>query len=462
MSLLDLLILIVAGIAATGWFSASSVAVNQLPDAALVAVAVALGSVVVAAFSGLPSAARVAKLGRRDSIGAAVAGAVVFAAAPLAVLALRRTDAPSGSEVLFFTTAAWGALAVIAASLSTRRSSLVQLAAVSAGLLGAATIVANWERPSSFSPMVKFPTLEAGMLLAGVAFAIGSRYLCSLIRTGGVRPVLSIAWSGALAASLVAASVAVFASPVGLNQLTTAFSFLGVQLVIAGLSVGAFAVAWGSSLEHLGLARSASALFLPPALLTAIAATEGVARAALGPNPVQWGGAAGGIALTAVAVAALLGFEPPSPLPLRPEPRRGLGDAGPARPRIRFARAGGRRPVLAGARGDDRGSGGRPTLDGDLADDRRRDLGGMAASRGRALRRSADLRCRAILVVSSSANCGSCARHRNRSELAFCGRHATSDLDALAARRAPPRPWHGVCANGRSFGSPTRSGSLRS
>ena len=317
MSVIDVLILIAAGAAATGWFSASSVLVDQLPDAALMAIALLVGSVVVLAFSGLPSRRAIAKMGQGSSWGAGVAGVVVFAAAPLAVLAFRRTDAPSGSEVLFFTTAAWGALAVVAASLAMRRPSLMQVAGAAAGLLGAATVVANWERPSSFSPFVKFPGLEVGMLLAGVAFAAGSRYLLELVRAHGVRPVLAVAWASALAVSVGLAAVVLLTGGSGVSQASGAISTLGVQLVLAGLSAGAFAVAWASSLEHLGLARSASALYLPPALLTAVAATEGVGRVALGANPVQWGGALGGVALIAVAVAALLGFETPWPIPER-------------------------------------------------------------------------------------------------------------------------------------------------
>jgi drug/metabolite transporter (DMT)-like permease len=323
-SFTDLLVLILAAVAATGWFSASSVVVDQLPDAALVAIAVIVGSVVVLAFSGLPSRKRFERVGSRDSIGAAAAGAVVFAIAPLAVLALRRTDAPSGSEVLFFTTAAWGALAVITASLGMRRPSLMQLAGACAGLLGAATVVANWERPSSFSPFVKFPTLEVGMLLAGVAFAAGSRYILRLARAHGLRPVLSWAWTGALATSLLAGIIAVLARPSGASQLSGAISQLGVQLAIAGLALGVFAATWTSSLAKLGLARTASALYLPPVLLTAVATTEGVSRTALGPSPIQWTGALGGCALIAVAVAALLGFETPSPVPSRHGAERSL------------------------------------------------------------------------------------------------------------------------------------------
>jgi drug/metabolite transporter (DMT)-like permease len=319
LSFIQLLILILAAVAATGWFSASSVVVDQLPDAALLAIALAVGSVVVLAYAGLPTRRRMSRMGPRGALGAAVAGAVVFLGAPLLVLACRRTDAPSGSEVLFFTTAAWGALAVIAASLTMRRSSLMQLAGAFAGLLGAATVVANWERPSSFSPFVKFPVAELLMLLAGVAFAAGSRYLLGLIRTHGLRPVLSLAWSAALGASLLAGAVAVLGSSGGASQLSSAVSQLGVQLVLAGLSAGVFAATWLSSLDHLGLARSAAALYLPPALLTVVAATEGISHAALGANPVQWGGALGGVALIAVSAAALLGFEPPDPCPPKPE-----------------------------------------------------------------------------------------------------------------------------------------------
>ncbi len=317
-SLVDLLILFAAALAATGWFSASSLLVNQLPHAALVAGALVVGSVVVYAFSGLPTPARIRRLGTKPAVGAAVSGILLFAVAPLVVLALRRTDAPSGSEVLFFTTAAWGALAVITASLSMRRSSLVQLAGAGVGLLGAATILANWERPSSFSPMVKFPDLEIGMLLAGVAFAAASRYLVGLVRAHGLRSVLAVAWSAALAFGVIAAAVSLVASPSGASQLSLVLSMLLVQVLLAGLSAGAFAVAWVSSLRHLGLARSASALFLPPVILTVVAATEGVVRSATGANPVQWSGALGGVAIVGVAVVALLGFEAPDPVPPRP------------------------------------------------------------------------------------------------------------------------------------------------
>ena len=39
------------------------------------------------------------------------------------------------------------------------------------GLFGAAAVLANWERPSSFSPFVRYPTEDVAMLVAGAAWA---------------------------------------------------------------------------------------------------------------------------------------------------------------------------------------------------------------------------------------------------------------------------------------------------
>lgn len=286
-------------VGAAALFAFGTVAANQVNDAWLTA-AVAAGALLVAsALSGLPSRAELRAFERADwalAVGAGVAG--VFGSFYL-VMSNRYSDAPSGSETLFFTTAAWGLIAVLAgAALGRQRPTLSQLVAALTGLVGAAAVVADWERPSSFSPFVKFPREEAMMLVAGLLWAGMALALATLAERRGARTGLWVAAAaGTVAAVGFAALTAGSAAAGALAQwgrwLPAAIAF-GVTVTSLGRLVGEWTVP-----------RAAGPLFLAPLLVTALALGEGLVRLA-GPSPLVVAPLLWGVALGVVGTAGVM------------------------------------------------------------------------------------------------------------------------------------------------------------
>ncbi len=212
--------------------------------------------------------------------------------APYVVFLHRYSDAPAGSEVLFLTTAAWAAMLVLF-TLRRRISEIVPLAGVLLGLAGVAGIVGNWERPSSFSPFVRYATDEWWMLAAGVAWAVLWWHL-GKARDRGVLDGAAVpaAAGGAVAAALTlalrwsTAGVAVALQHGGLWMYAVASIAVAAAALLATRSVGPRALA--------------SALFLPAVALTALTVVE-QATGAFGPQPILL------VPASAGAVLALVG-----------------------------------------------------------------------------------------------------------------------------------------------------------
>jgi hypothetical protein len=215
-------------------------------------------------------------------------------------LSQRATDAPSGSETLFFTTAVWGLLAVVAGAVVLRERHAV-LAACSAALslAGGASLLANWERPSSFSPFAKFPAQEAWMIAAGVVFVIGTIALIRASKEQGRGYVAPVA---AGAAGLVAVPWAAL----GLLEHWPSLVRLSTEFILLGAAHAAFIAGWSVLVGSQGLARSGSALLWVPVGITALFAIER-ATGVFGPLPFQVSGVIAGAAVcTAGAFAVWL------------------------------------------------------------------------------------------------------------------------------------------------------------
>ncbi len=162
------MLVVVIATAVAARFAFESAATARMDPSAL-----ALASAVGAAIGlGLATAWRRAGhvLDRRSVLVLFFAGAIAAVGAPLAVAVHRYSDAPPGSEVLFLTTACWAAALAL---LSMRRGGQPAVLAGSVlGLAGVMGVVANWERPSSFSLFVRYRTEEMWMLTAGFAWAL--------------------------------------------------------------------------------------------------------------------------------------------------------------------------------------------------------------------------------------------------------------------------------------------------
>lgn len=281
-------------------FVLTTVLMDQVPDAVLVGVTTLVSAAVLISLRlvGLPAHVRTTPL--RSTLLAGAGGVTAFALAPMIALSQRATDAPSGSETLFFTTAVWGLLAVIAGALVLReRHGVLAACGAALSLAGAASLLANWERPSSFSPFAKFPVQETWMIVAGVVFVIGTIALMRASREQGAGYVASVA---AGAAGLVAVPWAAL----GVLEHWPSLARLSTEFILLGAAHAAFIAGWSAIAQSHGLARAGSALLWVPVGVTALFAVER-ATAVFGPLPFQVPGVIAGAAVcTAGAVAVWL------------------------------------------------------------------------------------------------------------------------------------------------------------
>ena len=224
----------------------------------------------------------------REWLPAAIAGAGGFALAPWLVMANRYTDAPPGSEVVFLTTAAWGALLAVALAFGTRQRISRAGGAVLA-LAGAAALVANWERPSSFSPFVRFQREELLMLFAGVLF---TGLVLVLVRAAARRTLPVTALVAAVGG--VGGGVALAAAGLATGSLARA-DFGVPGLAGYGISTGLAVAGMLMLLRSQKAEGIAVAYLLVPAGISTIIMLE-QATGPLGPQPIVVGPALASIA----------------------------------------------------------------------------------------------------------------------------------------------------------------------
>lgn len=276
---------------------------GRIPAPALTS-ALALGTLLVSGLAMPKPRDAVRDMSRREVWMACAGGILAIGCAPAVVAALRMSDAPAGSIVVFWMSAGWAAvMAAGAAMLALRRHRIMPAAWAFAGSLlalsGAAGVVADWERPSSFSPLVRFAPLEMGMLAGGVFLLAG---MLLLARAAGTRrPDGAMLWG---AASALACSL-IWWTATGLDR--------GLRAIAEQpFEVGIAAVAWGLACTSLAVlvhgrrsAEAAAGLAVAPVLLSALVLVEQVVGVA-GPQPLVVGGVMAGSLLLAAAVAGLV------------------------------------------------------------------------------------------------------------------------------------------------------------
>jgi len=290
-------------VATTGWFITSTSLVGSVPPAASIAVATLVGAAAV--FGLTRTRVPLRGLVAPEALPAVAAGAVAFGLAPLMVAANRFSDAPPGSEVLFLTTACWAVITIVLAwAVSVRTRPALHLAGAAAILIGAASIASNLERPSSFSPFVRYPDQDTAFLLAGVAFAAG---LLVLGRAARVRGAEETARSAAVGAALMGAVGWVLSRTGGFEQIAEST----IVLALAGFALGGLLVGLVRLAADRGAPRAVVWMGLAPAALVLVSPVER-GFAPLGPTPILWGGVAAGVAVLA-AGSAVVWLAPPLP-----------------------------------------------------------------------------------------------------------------------------------------------------
>lgn len=235
----------------------------------------------------------------RDQSLAAAAGVLLVFAVPAVIVSVRMTDAPAGSLVVFWMSGGWAAPAALLGAVlawgHSRWAAFLSLAGGAAAAIGVAAVVANWERPSSFSPLVRFPSQELAILGAGVLVLAGALLLVRAAREGKLDgPLVCAAGAGAIAG-------AVWWVIDGMSA--GALAERPVEFVIAAVAWGVVCVALPRVVRSEGPSRAGALLALAPLLLTTLIGVEQVVGV-LGPQPMILSGVAGGaLVLLAGAIA---------------------------------------------------------------------------------------------------------------------------------------------------------------
>jgi hypothetical protein len=276
---------------------------GRLPAAALVLGACA-GVLAASLATGWRDLRRVRKLGVRLLGVPALGGALMFFLAPCLVVAHRYSDAPPGTELIFFAAVAWGAVAVGAGAWvlirGRRRGALSAVVGGLAAVTGAAGILGNWERPSSFSPLGRYATEEMWMLAAGVAFVAGGLLLARASAGPAGRSRSLMIGS---ASAFVCGAVATTFSPGGLATVARLGEYSSA--VVLWATAWSLSVLLATSLlaEGRPIAVGGS-LMVAPALLPLLSGIERLVGVA-GPQPIVWGGVAGGTLLLGAGLTRL-------------------------------------------------------------------------------------------------------------------------------------------------------------
>jgi drug/metabolite transporter (DMT)-like permease len=276
----------------------TSVAMDSLPDAVLVAASLVVAVVLVVGGGGWRVLGGLRSLERSTLWLALAGGAMTFWAAPFITLLQRGTSAPSGADTLFLTTTVWGTFVVLGAYLvASERQALTGIAGAVCAAVGAAGLLASWEYPSSFSPFAIFPMREAFMLVAGVIFAAGVLALAEAARRKGAMWTATI---GLVAAAALGILASVPALP------TVLYSGAGAwrPSVYLGVATACFAVSLLWVAERVGAARASVAMLLVAPALTAVSAYES-ATAVYGVNPFEMRGVLVGSAIVLMGAAVV-------------------------------------------------------------------------------------------------------------------------------------------------------------
>lgn len=276
---------------------------GRLPAPPFVAV-LTLGALAAALLVTPAPLTRIRSLSRVAAAAASVGGALAVFGAPALVAGLRMSDAPAGSIVVFLLSGGWAAataLGGVALAVRARRAMEASWTVAGAllALAGSAGVVACWERPSSFSPFVRFPVQEAGMLLGGILLICGGLLLVRVARRSDGSAALICATAAAAVLALVWWGATDFAS--GWVRLAEQ----PLVVCAAALAWGLVSVNWVEVLRHDGPPVAAACVAVTPLLLSGLSLVERLVGVA-GPQPLVVSGVIAGSLVVLAGCAAFL------------------------------------------------------------------------------------------------------------------------------------------------------------
>jgi len=226
--------------------------------------------------------------------GIALASAVLQAGIPMLVFANRSSDAPPGAVVAFWSTVFFGGTLVVAGAVGSR-GRLLRMASALLLMTAGAGVLANWERPSSFSLFVRYTTPQFVMLGGMLASVVLLLLLTMTVeRYGWSATALPISGGAALGGVLLLAlareSLASLGSPI---VMLAAGASAVLYLLILSLGSGRGALVSGTAIAAVPAAIT---------LLTALESAVGM----LGPRPLLLGPIVASCAVGASAIVLIL------------------------------------------------------------------------------------------------------------------------------------------------------------
>lgn len=281
-------------LAAAGQYTASTLSVGKLTAPVAGVGAAVLGGLALLVIEWSPFDA-VRSLGSR-AILLGLSGFLALGAVPWIVLGARHSDAPAGSVVAFWTTVFWG-LILAAAPAASISSWFRKTAGALLALTGAFGVLGNWERPSSFSLLTRFPGEQLTMAAAGVLWVGSVLVLAYAARLHGSRPVLAAAGLGAMAGGIVAALAT-------WSEMSVALLGSATMLLLA-LSTALVLVLTVTLTAKVGVGLPAASLLLVPTVMSSLTIVE-AATASFGPRPLLAVPVVAGSILAVAGVATML------------------------------------------------------------------------------------------------------------------------------------------------------------
>jgi len=277
-------------------FTMDTASVGRADSDAVIGMSAILTGILIALVHWSPSEARreARHQGLAAAVSVALASMTVAAGVPWLVFMNRSSDAPPGAVVAFWTTAFVGAVLVAAASLN-RSGARTRVPAALILLSAGAGVLANWERPSSFSLLVRYTGPQIAMLTAGLVWVVLILLLAGRVRDIGwpamVIPVsVGSLMGGAVVFALNPAASSSATSPI---VLLAAGAFAVLHLIVLSLGPGRGAIVSGT------------AIAAAPAAITLLAILE-AAVGMLGPRPLLIAPVAAASALGAASIWLLL------------------------------------------------------------------------------------------------------------------------------------------------------------
>lgn len=276
-------------------FILTMVGLSHIPAALLVALKLSIATLFIFPFA--IGQVLKAKFVRKDWYYFISAGIVGAGLAQLLQVVSRYSFTPSASDIVFWLNISPVFSLFLAFFFLREKISFPKLVGISTAVLSMIIILGNWERPSTFNPLVRYPREEAVIILAAfcwAAFTVIAKKMAErhppLVSAGltlGIGTAISLAWS------VIKGQLAV------VPQLRADDWILLVILGVAGAAL--VYLLWFQALSQTDTTKTSIVLMATPLALTLLRGAE-IWTGATGPSPMVELPLRVGMVLTALGV----------------------------------------------------------------------------------------------------------------------------------------------------------------